>query len=65
MTYPFLQHGLEREKPFMSVCFLFVMALFMFPREVWLLSQQVSDVCLLFLTVAWYALSSTEHKNHA
>ena len=47
MTYPFPQHRLEREKLFMSACFLFSWPfLFMFPGEVWLHSQQVSDVCL-------------------
>lgn len=49
MTYPFPQHRLEREKLFMSACFLLSWPfLFMFPREVWLHSQQVSDVCLFF-----------------
>lgn len=68
MTFTFLGHRLEREKLciVMSVPFPFAVALltYMFPREGQLNAQQVSDACLLLLTLTWYTLSSTERKKH-
>lgn len=50
MTYPFPQHRLEREKPFMSVCFLFVMAFLIYVSQRSLASFSTGLRCLSFVS---------------